>query len=44
MNEMAGQVIGGAVSQLQVLDIYSFLRVAMLTWKSGLLSWEKYWW
>ena len=26
MNEMASQVIGGAVSQLQVLDIYSFLR------------------
>ena len=26
MNEMASQVIGGAVSQLQVLEIYSFLR------------------
>ena len=26
MNEMASQVIGDAVSQLQVLDIYSFLR------------------
>ena len=25
MNEMASQVIGGAVSQLQVLEIYSFL-------------------
>ena len=26
MNEMAGQVIGGAVSQLQVLEIHSVLR------------------
>ena len=26
MNEMASQVIGGAVSQLQVLEIHSFLR------------------
>ena len=26
MNEMASQVIDGAVSQLQVLEIYSFLR------------------
>ena len=26
MNEMASQVIGGAVSQPQVLEIYSFLR------------------
>ena len=26
MNEMASQVIGGAVSQLQVLQIHSFLR------------------
>ena len=26
MNLMASQVIGGAVSQLQVLEIYSFLR------------------
>ena len=26
MNEMASQVIGGAVSQLQVLEICSFLR------------------
>ena len=26
MNEMASQVVGGAVSQLQVLEIYSFLR------------------
>ena len=26
MNEMASQVIGGAVSQLQVLEIYSFLH------------------
>ena len=26
MNEMAGQVIGGAVSQLQVREICSFLR------------------
>ena len=25
MNEMASQVIGGAVSQLQVLEIHSFL-------------------
>ena len=25
MNEMASQVIGGVVSQLQVLEIYSFL-------------------
>ena len=27
MNELASQVIGGAVSQLQVLEIHSFLRV-----------------
>ena len=27
MNEMASQVIGGAVSQLQVLEIYSFLTM-----------------
>ena len=27
MNELASQVIGGAVSQLQVLEIPSFLRV-----------------
>ena len=26
MNEIASQVIGGAVSQLQVLEIHSFLR------------------
>ena len=26
MNEIASQGIGGAVSQLQVLEIYSFLR------------------
>ena len=26
MNEMASQVIGSAVSQLQVLEIYSLLR------------------
>ena len=26
MNEMASQVTGGAVSQLQVSEIYSFLR------------------
>ena len=26
MNEMASQVIDGAVSQLQVLEIHSFLR------------------
>ena len=26
MNEMASQVIGGAVSQLQVLENHSFLR------------------
>ena len=26
MNEMASQVIGGADSQLQVLEIHSFLR------------------
>ena len=26
MNELASQVIGGAVSQLQALDIHSFLR------------------
>ena len=33
---------GGEVSQLQVLEIYSFKReVTMLTWKSGRLSWEK---
>ena len=45
MNEMASQVIGGAVSQLLVLEIYSFFfKVTMLTWKYGLLSWEKYWW
>ena len=39
MNEMASQVvIGGAVIQLQVVEIHSFLRGTMLTWKSGLLS------
>ena len=27
MNEMASQIIGGAVSQLHVLEIYSFLIV-----------------
>ena len=27
MNEMASQVIGGAISQLQVLEIYSFLTM-----------------
>ena len=26
MNEMTSQVIGGAVSQLQVLEIHSYLR------------------
>ena len=26
MNQMASQIIGGAVSQLQVFEIYSFLR------------------
>ena len=26
MNEMVSQVIGGAVTQLQVLEIFSFLR------------------
>ena len=41
---MASQVIGAAVSQLHVLENFIHFRdVTMLTWKSGLLSWEKYW-
>ena len=34
MNEMASQVIGVAVSQLQVLEIFHFCEVTVLTWKS----------
>ena len=30
MNEMASQVIGGAVSQLQVLDLFIFERLPCL--------------
>ena len=40
MNEISSQGIGGAVSQLQVLEIYSFLRGYYAYMKSGLLSWR----
>ena len=34
MNEMASRVIGGAVSQLQVLEIYSGYHDYMEVWTS----------